>query len=187
MQFKYKDTIVGLDSMIEAEIPVLVPAKIKVTPASTVEIPQDNGIIRVEEIPELTEVLEEERTENQLFQKRVRDMTVKERKEAGLVEIEEDKPVDGRFYFAKDAPRPIADCQRWHVNAINDYVSTTLAQYDWYILRAIDEGKPAPVKVVAYRKALRAWGNKLSDGVKTLKSAEACAKWQMHDWPKMED
>ena len=110
-------------------------------------------------------------------------LTPEERADVGIVEVPDEAPVDGRFFFSAGNPRPLSDCIAVHVNAINAYVSSAMTQSDWMVTREAEGYKPAPASVVAYRKAVRDHGNALVAEVKALTEVSDVVAWQPHDWP----
>lgn len=109
--------------------------------------------------------------------------TTEEKDDLGMIEIEDDAPVDGRFYFGAGMPRPIADCKKVHINAINAYVASMMSQTDWEITRAAEGYKPANEETLTFRAELRNHGNDLVDEVNALTTVSSVIAWQQHDWP----
>ena len=105
----------------------------------------------------------------------------------GITRYEPPQPeaFDSRFYFAAGVPRDVTQCKKMLVDAVKAYVSSSLAQSDWQIIREQEDpaNKKASVAIREYRKSLRANGNALETEINALADTAACAAWQQHDWP----
>ena len=109
--------------------------------------------------------------------------SLEEKVAIGITEVPDEPPVDGRFYFSAGHPRSLEDCIAVHVNAVNAYVASVMAQSDWMVSRAAEGYKPVPADILAYRKIVRDHGNTLVTEVKALTKVEDVIAWSQHDWP----
>jgi hypothetical protein len=82
--------------------------------------------------------------------------TPEERAAVGITE--EPDPVvnyDQRFYWGPNLPKDHAQLVEQWVGQTKQTAGSMLAQYDWYIVRQAETGKPVPQEVLDYRSAVR--------------------------------
>lgn len=85
-------------------------------------------------------------------------LTTIEEKQAIGIEIQPDPVVasyDQRFYWSAELPKDHDQLKGQWVATTKQTAGSYLSQYDWYITRQAETGKPVPQIVLDYRAAVR--------------------------------
>ena len=139
-----------------------------------------------------------------------------EKEARGIIEIVLENPPDSRLYTwsqnadgtINSSPKPLADAGegdsvvlgvKSHLKAeVDKNQGSLLAQTDWYVVRRADVGKAIPMKIQAWRNAIRTAGDAMCAAIDEAADTGAIAalfithdenyvkSGVLYDWPEEE-
>lgn len=81
--------------------------------------------------------------------------SLEEKQAIGITEEPDAPYYDQRFYWGVDNPKDHAQLKEQWVSQTKQTAASLLSQYDWYITRQSETGKPVPQEVLIYRAHVR--------------------------------
>ena len=113
--------------------------------------------------------------------------TLEEKKAIGISEVADPVRFDGRFYWAADNPKPIADLKTKWVDVQKSIADGLLSRTDWMIIRKQETDTAVPSATTTYRTAVRTQCKKREDQITacdtTDKLAALIGENKLEAWP----
>jgi hypothetical protein len=81
--------------------------------------------------------------------------TSDEKKAIGITEVADSTTYDQRFYWSPNKAKALAGLKTNWITQQKRAASNLLSQYDWYIIRKLEEGTDIPGEVSNYRDNVR--------------------------------
>lgn len=103
--------------------------------------------------------------------------SVDEREAIGITEEPDPAPCDQRFYWAPGNPKNHADLVAQWAQQTRITAGTLLSPTDWYVVRELDNGTPAPVEMKDWRQAVRSACETKVAGIEATTTTEELASY----------
>lgn len=98
--------------------------------------------------------------------------TIEEKNAIGIVEVDDIKEVDGRFYFPDGSPKDLQELKEDNKKSFKLTANNLLSISDWYIIRKYDRGIEVPEDIIRQREDILQECDRLIDAVDSAKTME---------------
>ena len=113
--------------------------------------------------------------------------TLAEKKAIGITEVADEPTYDQRFYWSPKKAKALAGLKTQWITQQKKIASNLLSQYDWYIIRKVEEGTDIPAEVSKYRDDVRTTCDAREKQINTVIDVTALQKLvdnKLNSWPE---